>query len=89
MAKEVLDRLWQEAGVRPSVDVTFEGHDPIFPLPFRVGEAGAAVIAASAAMAAELWRMRTGRRQQVRVAVDAAAAAMRSNQYVQCDPPVQ
>ena len=87
MVTDVLDQLWSAVGGSPPVDVDFQGHDPIFPLPFRVGDAGAAAIAASAAMAAELWRMRTGRRQQVRVAVDAAAAAMRSNQYLQRDRP--
>jgi crotonobetainyl-CoA:carnitine CoA-transferase CaiB-like acyl-CoA transferase len=86
-AGDVLDQLWRAAGLPPPVTVEIEGQDPIFPLPFRIGEAGAAVIAASGAMAAELWRMRTGRRQQVRVAVDAAAAAMRSQQYLQRDKP--
>lgn len=87
MARDVLEQLWHAAGVVPPVDVAFDGHDPVFPLPFRVGDAGAAAIAASAAMAAALWRIRTGRRQRVRVDVDAAAAAMRSNQYLQRDPP--
>jgi len=86
-AKDVLSELWREAGVSPPVDVDFQGSDPVFPLPFRVGEAGAAVIGASAAMAAELWRARTGRWQQVRVEVDAAATAMRSHAYLQRDQP--
>jgi crotonobetainyl-CoA:carnitine CoA-transferase CaiB-like acyl-CoA transferase len=88
MVKDVLEQLWQAAGVPSPVEVAFHGHDPVFPLPFRVGDAGAAVIGAGAAMAAELWRLRTGRLQQVRVDVDAAAAAMRSNEYLRHDQPV-
>jgi crotonobetainyl-CoA:carnitine CoA-transferase CaiB-like acyl-CoA transferase len=86
--KDVFEQLWRAAGVTSPPDVAFQGHDPIFPLPFRVGDAGAAVIGASAAAAAELWCMRTGRRQKIQVDVDAAAAAMRSNQYLRRDPPV-
>jgi crotonobetainyl-CoA:carnitine CoA-transferase CaiB-like acyl-CoA transferase len=86
-AQDALNRLWQETGLAPREDVEIQGHDPIFPVPFRVGEAGAATIAASATMAAELWRTRTGRSQQVRVAVDAAAAAMRSTEYLRYDKP--
>lgn len=82
-AADILSRLWAEAGMQTPPPVSFVGADPIFPLPFPVGEAGAAVIGACAAMAAELWRMHTGRSQEVRVEVDAAAAAMRSNQYLQ------
>jgi crotonobetainyl-CoA:carnitine CoA-transferase CaiB-like acyl-CoA transferase len=88
VANEALGQLWQAAGMMPPLDVAIEGRDPIFPLPFRVGDAGAAVIGASAAMAAEIWRMRTGRGQRVSVATDAAAAAMRSNQYPRLDRPV-
>jgi crotonobetainyl-CoA:carnitine CoA-transferase CaiB-like acyl-CoA transferase len=87
MPRAAFEQLWQMANLPLPADVEFQGQDPILPLPFRVGDAGAAVIAASAAMAAELWRLRTGRRQRVRVAVDAAAAAMRSNQYVRRDQP--
>ena len=66
--------------------VTFSGADPVFPLPFRVGEAGAAAIAAAALGATELWRLRTGRGQRVSVDVPAAAAAMRSSQYLLREP---
>src|SRR5262249_25294690 len=38
------------------------------------------------AMAAELWRLRTGHMQRVAVDVDAAAAAMRSMEYLQREP---
>src|SRR4051812_25465087 len=47
---------------------------------------GAATIAASALQAARLWVLRGGRPQQVQVAVDVAAAAMRSSRYLQIEP---
>jgi crotonobetainyl-CoA:carnitine CoA-transferase CaiB-like acyl-CoA transferase len=84
-AQEVFNQVWREAGIPLPGGVEIEGCDPIFPVPFRVGDAGAATIAACGAMAAELWRGRTGRTQRVSVAVDAAAAAMRSAEYLRRD----
>jgi crotonobetainyl-CoA:carnitine CoA-transferase CaiB-like acyl-CoA transferase len=63
-------------------EVTLRGADPVFPTPPRVGELGAAAIAASALAAARLLAQRTGIEQQVTVDVDAAAAAMRSWTYL-------
>jgi crotonobetainyl-CoA:carnitine CoA-transferase CaiB-like acyl-CoA transferase len=63
-------------------EVTLRGADPVFPTPPRVGELGAAAIAASALAAARLLAQRTGTGQQVTVDVDAAAAAMRSWTYL-------
>ena len=62
--------------------VTLRGSDPVFPTPPRVGEFGAAAIAASALAAARLFEQRTGQAQRVSVDVDAAAAAMRSWTYL-------
>jgi crotonobetainyl-CoA:carnitine CoA-transferase CaiB-like acyl-CoA transferase len=87
MPRALLDEILTVGGLEPATDtVTFTGADPVFPLALRVGEAGAAAIAASGVAAAELWRMRTGRPQRVHVDVDAAAAAMRSNQYLRREP---
>jgi crotonobetainyl-CoA:carnitine CoA-transferase CaiB-like acyl-CoA transferase len=63
-------------------EVTLRGADPVFPTPPRVGELGAAAIAASALAAARVLAQRTGVEQQVAVDVDAAAAAMRSWTYL-------
>ena len=41
------------------------GTDPILPTPFRIGVAGAATLAATGLAAADLWELRTGRRQSV------------------------
>lgn len=87
-AGAILDDLLSVAGVAPSSalaadeGVTLRGADPVFPTPPRVGELGAAAIAASALAAARLLARRTGVRQQVTVDVDAAAAAMRSWTYL-------
>ena len=87
-AGDILDDLLSVAGVAPSEaladdeGVTLRGTDPVFPTPPRVGELGAAAIAASALAAARLLARRTGVRQRVTVDVDAAAAAMRSWTYL-------
>ena len=83
MARAMLDELLRCAARPPSDDdaVAFTGADPVFPIPLRVGEAGAAAIAATGVAASDLWQLRTGRRQRVTVGVRAAAAAMRSNRY--------
>ncbi|HZQ37512.1 MAG TPA: CoA transferase [Dehalococcoidia bacterium] len=78
----MLSEILAAAAVAPETSATFAGEDPVFPLPLRIGEAGAAAIAACGVAAAEVWRQRTGRGQRVHVDVDAAAAAMRGNQYL-------
>ena len=63
--------------------VTFTGGtDPVLPTPFRIGVAGAATVAASGLAAAELWKLRTGRRQEVAVNLRQAAASLRSGHYM-------
>ena len=57
--------------------------DPVLATRYRLAEAGAASIAATGLAAAELWALRTGRRQRVAVNGRHAAAAMRSNHYLQ------
>jgi hypothetical protein len=78
-AEELLDQILSVVGEPPSAgDVQLAGSDPILPSPLLIGEAGAATIGAAGLAAARLWELRGGRRQTVRVDVDAAAAAMRS-----------
>ena len=62
--------------------VGLEGADPVWPTRYRVAAPGAAVIAAAGVAAAELWKLKTGRQQQVRVEKNAAAAAMRGSRYL-------
>jgi crotonobetainyl-CoA:carnitine CoA-transferase CaiB-like acyl-CoA transferase len=83
IAARLLDALL-DAADEPSAGHAVElvGADPVFPALFPLGEAGAATIAGAAIQAARLWQERGGREQQIRVEVDAAAAAMRSARYL-------
>lgn len=83
--KTVLADLWRAAG-QPSeaLDaVTFTGAEPVFPSSFAVGTLAQTAIGAAALAAAELWRLRTGRRQTVSVAMRDAAIEFRSEHYLQ------
>ena len=57
----------------------------MLPSSFAVGTAAQASIAAAALAAAELWRLRTGRRQRVSVAMRDAAIEFRSERYMRVD----
>lgn len=83
MVHRLLSLVGEDPG-RSTID--FVGSDPFLPTPFRVGEVGAATIGASALMAARIWELRGGQPQHILVAVDAAAAAMRSSRYLRHDP---
>ena len=67
------------------VPTVFEGADPVFPTPYKVGTAGAASLAAVGTAASRLWFLKTNRIQSVRIGVRAAAAAMRSARYLRID----
>lgn len=87
LASRLLDELLRAAGEPPAGDdVRFTGADPVLPSVFPLGEAGAAVIAACALLAARIWEVRTAEPQGVSVAVDAAAAALRSARYLRAEP---
>src|SRR5271165_609629 len=58
------------------------GHDPVIATTFRAGEAAAAVLAANATVAADLWCARGGRPQRIEVDVRAAAASLVSFLYL-------
>jgi crotonobetainyl-CoA:carnitine CoA-transferase CaiB-like acyl-CoA transferase len=59
------------------------GADPVLSTPFRIGAAGAAALAATGLAAADLWEIRTGRRQTVAVDLRQAVASLRSGHYMQ------
>ena len=54
------------------------GSDPILPTPFRIGEAAAASLAAVGMAVSDLWELRNGRRQKVKVDARRATASLRS-----------
>ncbi len=66
-------------------EIRITGDDPVFRTPYRIAACGAAAIAAAGYAAAELWRLRSGRRQSIVVDARAAAAALRSTRYLQVD----
>src|SRR5271169_3011790 len=72
---------WPEERAR-EVEIT-GGADPVLPTPFRIGAAGAAALAATGLAAADLWELRSGRRQQVSVDLRQAVASLRSGHYMQ------
>src|SRR6185437_6841672 len=83
----ILEELMKLAGEQPAQQrATFTGADPILPTPFRIGDLGAAVIAASAVQAARLLEQRAGLVQTVHVDVDAAAVALRASRYLTAVP---
>ena len=71
---------WDEQRVS---EVEFSGGaDPILPTPFRIGDTAAASLAAVGLAVSDLWKIRTGRGQDVRVDVRQATASMRSSRYM-------
>src|SRR2546427_843524 len=75
----VLAELWRWAGEDPAaLDSTrLTGGDPVLPSNFKIATAATASIAAAGLAAAELWRLRGGRRQRGAGRARAAAAAFR------------
>src|SRR5215468_10132232 len=71
---------WPEERAR-AVEIT-GGADPVLPTPFRIGAAGAAALTATGLAVADLWELRTGRRQEVSVDLRRATASLRSGHYM-------
>ena len=61
------------------------GTDPILPTPLRIGETSSAALAAVGLAVADLWELRTGRRQEIAVDTRQAAASLRSGRYMKMD----
>lgn len=66
-------------------NVNIYGHDPVFSTRFKLGETSAAIMAAIGVAINDLWEMRTGRRQDIEINVQHAAAALRSYMYMSVD----
>ena len=86
-AKEALAALWQHARQPDTAldAVMLTGVEPALPSSFAIGTAAQTSIAASALAAAELWRLRSGRQQQVSVDMRAAAIEFRSERYMRVE----
>ncbi len=84
-AYELLDALLEAAAwpkeLARAVSIK-GGEDPLMPTPFRVGTCAAAAVSAAALAAAELWQLKSGRRQEIAVDLRRAAASLRSGHYL-------
>lgn len=76
--------IWTEAGLPPTAlaRLSFTGRDPALPSSFAVGTAAQTAIGVAGLAAAELWRLRTGRAQDVRVDMRHACAEFRSERLI-------
>src|SRR6266566_3676531 len=74
---------WSEDRAR-TVEISRDT-DPILPTSFRIGESGAAALAAVGLAASDLWELRTGRRQEIAVDTRQATASLRSTHYMKID----
>ena len=59
--------------------------DPILPTPFRIGEAATASLAAIGLAISDLWQLRTGHGEEVKVDTRRATASLRSGRYMAMD----
>lgn len=89
-AKTVLAGLWRSAGHDDAAlrQLQFSGAEPVLPSSFAVGTAAQATIGAAALAAAELWRLRSGRRQNISIDMRHAAIEFRSERYLRVDGKV-
>ena len=85
-AHDALRTILPAAGLPAERAQTVEftgGDDPVLPTPFKIGETGAAALAATGLAAADLSELRSGRRQEVAVDLRRATASLRSGHYMQ------
>lgn len=88
-SKRVFNELTMCAGLSIQEEeealVEISGKDPILDTPFLAGEAVASALAAQAAAVSEIWKLKTGRRQHVRVDMKAALNSITGlNNIYQC-----
>lgn len=82
-ARAALARLIEDCGLVPQLaNVALTGDDTPFASSHRLATGMGVAIAAQAAMIAEIWRMRTGRTQDVTVDLSAAAHALNPAEHL-------
>ncbi|MBR0817139.1 CoA transferase [Bradyrhizobium liaoningense] len=88
---DILKDLWTSIrGDKAALErVRLTGEEPQIPSSFRVAVAGQTTIAAAGLAAAEIWRLRSGKTQDVSVDMRHAVAECRSERYLRLDdkPP--
>lgn len=71
-------------GMPEAGEVTIHGgQDPVYSTRFKIGETAAAVLGGVGVAVNDIWEMKTGRRQKVKVNVRQAAAGLGSLYYLQ------
>src|SRR4029077_13073972 len=70
------DSLNRITGLAPFRAPDFDGDDPIAPTPFLIGAVAASSLGLGAYAANEIWRLRGGDQQSIRIGVHAAAASL-------------
>ena len=88
MTSEALNTILSTVGLDPqgaaNVEISGEA-DPVLPTPFRIGETAAASLAAAGLAVSDLWKLRTGRAQEVGIDIRRATASLRSGHYLKMD----
>jgi len=64
-------------------DVKITGHDPVYSTPFKISETCASVLAGIGVAAADIWEIKTGKRQTISVDTRHAAATLNSSLFMQ------
>ncbi len=82
--KTILTTVGWDPELAGGVEISND-RDPILPTPFLIGETAAASLAAVGLAVSDLWRLKTGRRQEVSVDVRRATASLRSGKYLAMD----
>src|SRR5438045_8314230 len=73
-------RLRPGTAIMPG-EVNIRGCDPFYRTPYRAGETAAAALVATGVAANDVWEIRSGRRQQIGIAVRETAATLRASDY--------
>ena len=82
--KTILSTVGWDPALAGGVEIS-DHRDPILPTPFRIGETAAVSLAAVGLAVNDLWELKTGRRQEVKVDFRRATASLRSGKYLVMD----
>ena len=82
MAQAALSEILAAARFDAPAMAGIRGEDPVLPVRYRIGTAGAASLAALGLAVEALWELRGGARQRVEVDLRAAAVSLRSARYL-------
>ena len=89
--REILEDVWTSTGGEASAldALKLTGEEPQLPSSFRVAAAAQVSVAATGLAAAEIWKLRSGQRQDVAVDMRHAVVECRSERYLRVDgnPP--